>query len=91
VGPISFENLKPLENKDEELARKKDDSKPMTTNWVPINNMERCLNLHFEHVKEQTEAAVFSGRHHYRADLKEKLVSLQKTRHLNLSIHIQIL
>ena len=36
VGPISSERLEPLENKDEKLARKKDNLKLMNANWVPV-------------------------------------------------------
>jgi integron integrase len=35
-GPIGSERLEPLENKDEKLARKKDNLKLMNANWVPV-------------------------------------------------------
>ena len=36
VGPISFERLYPLENKDEELATKKHILKLTNAIWVPV-------------------------------------------------------
>jgi hypothetical protein len=36
VGPINFEDVDPLENKDEKLATKKDHLKPTNANWVPV-------------------------------------------------------
>jgi len=36
VGPVSFERVNPLENKDEKLATKKDNLKPTNASWVPV-------------------------------------------------------
>ena len=36
VAPISFEKRKSLENRNEKLARKKDDLKRINGNWVPV-------------------------------------------------------
>ena len=36
AGPINFERLEPLENKDEKLATKKDIFKLTNANWAPV-------------------------------------------------------
>ena len=36
VGPISFERVDPLKNKDEKLATKKDIFKLTNANWAPV-------------------------------------------------------
>jgi len=36
IGPISFERVDPLKNKDEDLATKKDIFKLMNANWGPV-------------------------------------------------------
>jgi DNA repair photolyase len=54
-------------------------------NW---QNVERILENHFPHLRQQIETVVFSRNHSYWETLRQKLMHLQKDRKLNLSIHV---
>lgn len=54
-------------------------------NW---RNVEGILERDFPDMKEQIETAVFSKDHSYWEKLRQDLVSLQKDKQLNLSIHV---
>jgi DNA repair photolyase len=51
-------------------------------------NVEHILESHFQALKEQIEAAVFSKGHSFWEGLRQELEQIQKNRQINLSIHV---
>lgn len=54
-------------------------------NW---KNVQRILYNHFPDLENQIETVIFSKDHLYWAQLRKKLIELQKDRQLNLNIHL---
>ncbi len=78
VGPISSERLEPLENKDEKLARKKDNFKLMNANWVPVYD-GLVSEIKLRHYSPKTLKSYRSWIRHFQNYTKSKDSQLLST------------
>lgn len=78
AGPISSERLEPLENKDEELARKKDRLKLMNADWTPVYD-DLVSEIKLRHYSPNTLKSYRSWIRHFQDYTKSKDYRLLST------------
>ena len=78
VGPIGSEKVDPLKNKDEKLARKKDNLKLMNANWVPVYD-GLVSEIKLRHYSPKTLKSYRSWIRHFQNYTKSKDFQLLST------------